>query len=1454
MLTITAPIEIKCKTPVTSTHEGFYHRLVDNYSMIMQTITPEDLLHVMTTPPEYYFGEGDQTTIFQQTNKNQFQENRLEVVNNLINRIVVSESAELTYQDRVYITGILQKFGIHNVNEFMHQVSMVKEEHQNTQHLIDLYWNYAGDLRQLVENYKNEQQTQELTQQVQEQKETLHLHEEILNRLQTAAIYQMVQNFNNRPQGDTVITNAELKISDQSRIAQNILLQKLKNEARGERAPIIYRHENYYEEQELTQQQLNEQTLIRQMNSAIMLNLVDNVYQSRMQQLNRSGDEWFHMEQALYQNAENTMQRFENRMDSRYLFSRDVHNDYRAQQNFEDRREIEMLSQLFEDQASQQYQVVNELLQQDFVRQELTNRISEQNEEQYLSELLTEQPKYYTDRSSHIVNSLMDQRKMHQEVTENHLLRQTIEQQNRQNREGDRLEKRTELTQVNVREGDVDAGHQSLVSEQHVEHNDFTAVEEEISRINRENINNQNKYIQMMDGIRESLEQPRGQAAPEVFHQEKTLRLEHPTDAQDVSPSEEPETAENVQPGQKRPDARVVEERHTHQRDLTSVETEISRINRENINNQSKYIQMMDGIRESMERPKEKKTPEQMRRESLMALEHPAELMKQLREEGEKQHAEQAEKLARALAPLPEQTKQVYALVREYLEAPEERRRQMSGISDDIGLLVRDIQAANAQEEQALAQGKGQPGQPLGLMHRDVQILPGQTKEFQETVREFVETPSQNDSQLPGEYPNAYVPEKKSKAEQISGVQTQRVERQTSPDAAGDRKQDSPGQPEQILGQRELVREQIVSPLAHTAERPADADTSKVVSKSPVAEQPQPGEQVPLVYRQEERPEEAAHPDLTALPEQVRELRKTVHEHLEAPDKSQANAPGSSDTAVAASKTPFSAPGQEERPAPAHRQPSADEAAHAQKAAEQQPGHTIEIREKVSEHVELADQRQKQPAADMGDTRTSVQVIREGQPMHVPSEMVHMQQPQTEAEQVQHHAPSEPGQTQEIQRTGEPLSESPERISKRVQEFHSDVEKLARDIHQTKLREEQTELLHRQTKQTEELSETIVSHAPTQLLHREQPGQEAEPAQHVAEQPGQATELQKILHEYAEPLTSEYKRQDGGQEAERIAVQAIRETQLQHVPTEIVHVQQPGEDGTQAQQNVTLLPEQTKVLQETVREYMESPGQVRRQEQVIHRDVEVQAHDIHMTKVRDEQAELLHRHTKQVDELVEAHSQRAAAEIVHRAQEQGADAQAEQRTVVLPEQTKVIHDTVREYMDTPEQIRRQAETVGKDVEIRSRDIRRSEIRESQTQLVHRQQELIKEQTKEVVERWSERGAQTSRQKNVYEDRRTDISLVHRSQERMMDEELIQQMMEQNRQTNRTVKKENETVTNFDSTEHKYKSINTQQVVQQTENVNELVRQGVQRELGVLSEKIYNKLEKRLETERRRRGF
>ena len=714
MLTITAPIELKCKTPGSSMHEGFYHRIADPYTMMTSKLNPEDLLHVVTTPPEYFFGGEEQTNIFQQTNVHVQQENKLDVLNNLINRMMISESAHLTYQDRVYITDILQKIGIHRVDEFMKQVRLVKEEQNQTDQLINLYWNYAGELRQLVENYHSEQVTAQSTEAHTDQSQTLHLHEDILNRLQTAAVYQIIQNFSSRRQGDRNITNTQLQVSEQYGMAQQILLQKLKNAARGEETPLIYRQENYYENQQLSEEQINEQNVLTQVSSAVLLDLVGNIYRNHEEHQNNRVENWYHMERAFYQNAENTMQRIENSMSSRYQTNQTIGQLSVSQHQELRRQEIDILNRLFEQRGSDQYQTVNELLYQDINNRNLVNRMIGQMDEQQLIEQIEQLNRinYYDDHSSQIVRRLLDQHNVQLEQINSPILRHMIEQQLYQSKNEQYTQPQMRQTNIEHRQGDL------LQEETYVEQTQqMSGSQHQTDYINttqqhQEHTEVQNRYRQTVEGIRETIartaaraqeEHADGAQPPDVNVTEQLSQTQLQTELSEQNVYADHSIHEQTQ--------------NIDQRDLSSVEQELSRINRENINNQSKYIQMMEGIRESLESPKETRSPEQMRRESLMALEHPAELLEQLQAEGAQQHQAQQEKLAHAMKLLPEQTREVYETVREYLEAPQQVRRQMEGVTDDIGVLVRDLHEAQVVQEQT------------ELVHRQQERIQEQTRE-----------------------------------------------------------------------------------------------------------------------------------------------------------------------------------------------------------------------------------------------------------------------------------------------------------------------------------------------------------------------------------------------------------------------------------------------------------------------------------------------------------------------------------------------------------------------------------------------------------------------------------------------------------------------------------------------------------------------------------------------------
>ena len=297
MLTLKAPLELRCNPAMISSQEAFYHRITGNYGLLSAGIDKEDLLHVVTAPLELYLEEGGGVRIAENTHIENHQETKLAVINNVLNRIAVMEEANLTYQDRVFITDVLKKLGVREVNQFMKQVFRLKQETRTTERLISLYWNHLGELRERVEawhSHEKEQKTAEERAAAGPPGGTLH--QEIMNRLKTGAIYQILNNFQQSQSWNSqYITRQELKISEQKRVAVQVLLQKLRQEVRKESLPLVYRHDDGYRQPEPEDEDSIETWVGSQITSSVLLSLVDNLYLSLSHRQKNRADTWLSM-------------------------------------------------------------------------------------------------------------------------------------------------------------------------------------------------------------------------------------------------------------------------------------------------------------------------------------------------------------------------------------------------------------------------------------------------------------------------------------------------------------------------------------------------------------------------------------------------------------------------------------------------------------------------------------------------------------------------------------------------------------------------------------------------------------------------------------------------------------------------------------------------------------------------------------------------------------------------------------------------------------------------------------------------------------------------------------------------------------------------------------------------------------------------------------------------------
>ena len=199
MLTIKEPISLRAQRPIGTLREDMSQRVQANYGLMNMPIRKEELLHITSESPEIYFGEGDSIQIFNHIKNENQQELRLDVINNLINRIMVSQTDNFTYQDTVYVSSVLRKLGIRDEKTFMKQVFALQNEHKETRQLLKTYENNQEILRTLF-NQQTQQQLlhekeSEHTIHTEETKERYFLHDKIFNRLGTGQIYQDMRAF-----------------------------------------------------------------------------------------------------------------------------------------------------------------------------------------------------------------------------------------------------------------------------------------------------------------------------------------------------------------------------------------------------------------------------------------------------------------------------------------------------------------------------------------------------------------------------------------------------------------------------------------------------------------------------------------------------------------------------------------------------------------------------------------------------------------------------------------------------------------------------------------------------------------------------------------------------------------------------------------------------------------------------------------------------------------------------------------------------------------------------------------------------------------------------------------------------------------------------------------------------------------------------------------------------------
>lgn len=317
MLTLKAPIQLHIAQNFTGNAEAFGERIRGNYGLLGAHFAAKDLLFLMTAPPELPEDLGGMTTLVNQQNTVDVRSVTMEVVNNVVNRILLDGTEQFTYQDQVYITTVLNRLGITNVAQFMEQVRQLRVENESTVHMTKLY---REELERILQRQAAGEaapalplpaaKEAEVPAPVQDPRVTLCM--EILNRLDTTNLYETVHAFQrNWFSGVNIFRNQELKLSEQLRFSNAVSLAEIKQQVYQQPNLHLLHHLNAYETGDLLEAPRDEEEVLSQAAAAALMTAVDNTVVEVLNRPQFRQEQWVQVQNALWQVAENTLSRFE---------------------------------------------------------------------------------------------------------------------------------------------------------------------------------------------------------------------------------------------------------------------------------------------------------------------------------------------------------------------------------------------------------------------------------------------------------------------------------------------------------------------------------------------------------------------------------------------------------------------------------------------------------------------------------------------------------------------------------------------------------------------------------------------------------------------------------------------------------------------------------------------------------------------------------------------------------------------------------------------------------------------------------------------------------------------------------------------------------------------------------------------------------------------------------------
>ena len=317
MLKLREPIQLHSIRPFVSEADGFAQRIIGNYELLGAHITPKELLFALNSPPEAQEQQPGMTTIAVQNTMTDQRTVVMDVVNNVVNRILLSESPSFTYQDTVYLETALRKLGIEDVKLFLSQTSRLQQENRSLSALFQLYRQEraeaarGGSQAELPE--AREQAARPQPSPAGDTAEVRPMYQEIFQRLSTASIYQTMASYMNALSAvSSVAEHRSLQMAEQNWSSRYLTVQQQYRQRHQHQELNLFHTVNRYETPGFPELPQQEEQVLTQAAAAALFSSVSHVMTQRLSQEWNRAEVWQDLRQSLSETVENTISRFEN--------------------------------------------------------------------------------------------------------------------------------------------------------------------------------------------------------------------------------------------------------------------------------------------------------------------------------------------------------------------------------------------------------------------------------------------------------------------------------------------------------------------------------------------------------------------------------------------------------------------------------------------------------------------------------------------------------------------------------------------------------------------------------------------------------------------------------------------------------------------------------------------------------------------------------------------------------------------------------------------------------------------------------------------------------------------------------------------------------------------------------------------------------------------------------------